>query len=67
MTRPCAICRRPAVKDGNKFWPLCSERCSMADLGKWLAEDYRVPADPDPDDAEALEAAMAAADDPKQS
>jgi endogenous inhibitor of DNA gyrase (YacG/DUF329 family) len=23
--------------------PFCSERCRMADLGRWLSEDYRVP------------------------
>lgn len=48
-TRRCPICRNTAVKDGNKFWPLCSERCHLVDLGKWLGEEYRVPGDPDPD------------------
>jgi endogenous inhibitor of DNA gyrase (YacG/DUF329 family) len=23
--------------------PFCSERCKLADLGRWLSEDYRVP------------------------
>jgi endogenous inhibitor of DNA gyrase (YacG/DUF329 family) len=46
MTRKCPLCRRDAVKDGNKFWPLCSERCHLIDLGKWLGEEYRVPAEP---------------------
>jgi uncharacterized protein len=23
--------------------PFCSDRCRMADLGRWLSEDYRVP------------------------
>ncbi len=41
MKRACSICRGEAVKDGNKFWPLCSERCSIIDLGKWLGEAYR--------------------------
>ncbi len=48
MTRACALCGKPAVREGNKFWPLCSERCSLVDLGKWLGEEYRVPGDPDP-------------------
>ena len=26
----------------NRFRPFCSERCQMADLGKWTDEDYRV-------------------------
>jgi endogenous inhibitor of DNA gyrase (YacG/DUF329 family) len=25
------------------FRPFCSERCRMADLGRWLSEGYRVP------------------------
>ena len=31
----------------NQWRPFCSERCRMIDLGKWAADDYRVP-DPDP-------------------
>ena len=27
----------------NRWRPFCSERCKMIDLGKWAAEDYRVP------------------------
>jgi hypothetical protein len=23
--------------------PFCSERCRLADLGRWLSEGYRVP------------------------
>jgi len=30
----------------NKWRPFCSERCRMIDLGKWAAEDYRMPEDP---------------------
>jgi endogenous inhibitor of DNA gyrase (YacG/DUF329 family) len=45
-------CRRRAV---DPAWrPFCSERCKLADLGRWLSEDYRVPdhAPPDrPEDA----------------
>jgi uncharacterized protein len=48
MTRACALCGKAAVREGNKFWPLCSERCSLVDLGKWLGEEYRVPGEPDP-------------------
>lgn len=47
----CAICakvieRRPT----NRWYPFCSDRCRMIDLGKWLAEDYRVPVKPEEDD-----------------
>ena len=34
-----------SVKDGNKLWPFCSERCHLVDLGRWFGEEYRVPAD----------------------
>jgi endogenous inhibitor of DNA gyrase (YacG/DUF329 family) len=38
--------------------PFCSDRCRMADLGRWLSEDYRIPGDPldAPEDAPAGEA-----------
>lgn len=28
--------------DANAFFPFCSERCKMIDLGHWFAEDYRI-------------------------
>jgi hypothetical protein len=43
----CPICRGVAVKDGNKVFPFCSERCQLVDLGRWLTEEYRVPEEPD--------------------
>jgi uncharacterized protein len=44
---PCAYCRRhPAVPDWR---PFCSERCKLADLGHWLAGEYRVAGDPPPE------------------
>ena len=47
MTSPttgrCPTCRGEAVKDGNKLWPFCSERCHIVDLGRWLGEEYRIP------------------------
>ena len=48
----CAHCRqRPA----DPAWrPFCSERCKLADLGRWLRGEYRVPGEavppPPPDD-----------------
>jgi endogenous inhibitor of DNA gyrase (YacG/DUF329 family) len=34
----------------NEWRPFCSKRCRMIDLGKWAAEDYRVPGSEDPPD-----------------
>jgi len=45
----CPICKKPAVADHR---PFCSKRCSQIDLGRWLGEVYRAPADDDPGDAE---------------
>ena len=30
--------------------PFCSERCKLADLGRWLSGDYRIGGDPLPAD-----------------
>jgi endogenous inhibitor of DNA gyrase (YacG/DUF329 family) len=42
----CPTCRRVASRDGDRrdpFWPFCSERCQLVDLGRWLGEDFRIP------------------------
>ena len=40
----CAHCRTPIERTGNDFFPFCSHRCQMVDLGKWLGESYRLAA-----------------------
>jgi tRNA threonylcarbamoyladenosine biosynthesis protein TsaE len=37
----CRICGGRADPSGA-FAPFCSDRCRMADLGKWFSEDYRI-------------------------
>ncbi len=32
-------------------FPFCSPRCRTIDLGRWLGEDYRVPGQPEEEDA----------------
>jgi endogenous inhibitor of DNA gyrase (YacG/DUF329 family) len=27
------------------YFPFCSERCKTIDLGRWLGETYRIPAE----------------------
>ncbi len=27
----------------GKFYPFCSNRCKLIDLGKWLDADYKIP------------------------
>ena len=38
----CARCGKPAVQ---AYRPFCSKRCADLDLGKWLNEEYRFPAE----------------------
>ena len=45
----CVYCRQRPVEDAWR--PFCSERCKMADLGRWLSGDYRVPVREHDDDA----------------
>ena len=44
---PCPYCDKPAAV-GSRWFPFCSERCKMADLGRWMREDYTI-SDPVPD------------------
>jgi hypothetical protein len=36
----CVYCRQKPLEP--RWRPFCSERCKMADLGRWLRGDYRV-------------------------
>ncbi|HDS85613.1 MAG TPA: DNA gyrase inhibitor YacG [Phycisphaerales bacterium] len=56
MTYQCPICGKvipsaSTADDGKKhinapFFPFCSERCRLVDLGAWLDERYKVCAEP---------------------
>ena len=39
MTLKCPICKRP-VSAGEDFFPFCTERCKLIDLGNWATEKY---------------------------
>ena len=44
MEPNCAICGEfVAPKAVNPFHPLCSKRCRLVDLGRWLGEAYTIP------------------------
>jgi uncharacterized protein len=45
----CPICGKPVLV---AFRPFCSRRCADVDLGRWLTEGYRIPAEreDEPDD-----------------
>ncbi|HEX2972556.1 MAG TPA: DNA gyrase inhibitor YacG [Tepidisphaeraceae bacterium] len=45
----CPICKREVdEKERDKpksFYPFCSERCKLIDLGRWLGGKYQIPCD----------------------
>jgi endogenous inhibitor of DNA gyrase (YacG/DUF329 family) len=57
----CPICEKAvAARAANPKFPFCSERCRMADLGRWLNEEYRIPVQEPEDEGEDGGAAGAA-------
>lgn len=42
----CPICGKPVAAS---YRPFCSRRCADVDLGRWLTESYRIPADSEED------------------
>lgn len=44
--RACPTCGNPVAID---YRPFCSRRCADLDLGRWLREDYRIPAEEPPE------------------
>ena len=46
----CPICRKPVSDDppadgAKNYFPFCSERCKLIDLGRWLEGRYQIPVD----------------------
>jgi hypothetical protein len=57
MKLKCPICKKKEVALGEPDFPFCSERCRLIDLGKWAAEEYRIPVAGDPRQPESDEEA----------
>lgn len=49
MIVKCPTCAVAVEWEATPTRPFCSERCRLLDLGKWLNEEYAIPAD-EPDD-----------------
>jgi uncharacterized protein len=47
----CPICKKEASPD-NEFYPFCSERCKLIDLGNWASEKYVISTPVQPEDLE---------------
>lgn len=49
----CPICGKPAEwSPANPYRPFCCQRCKQIDLGAWANEDFRMPAESPPADAQ---------------
>jgi uncharacterized protein len=51
----CPICKKDVTPE-SEFFPFCSERCKIIDLGNWASEKYVVSTpiqhdDPENDDS----------------
>ena len=45
----CPTCRRPfrgPDLGALPYFPFCSERCQLVDLGRWIDGDYSIPGPP---------------------
>ena len=47
----CPICKKDVVAE-NQFFPFCSERCKIIDLGNWASEKYVISTPIQPTDSE---------------
>lgn len=46
-TPTCPICRKEVESlSENDYFPFCSKRCKLQDLGKWFDEDYSITMTP---------------------
>jgi endogenous inhibitor of DNA gyrase (YacG/DUF329 family) len=43
----CPICKKPVdqseKRNSRSYYPFCSERCKLIDLGRWLGGKYQIP------------------------
>lgn len=50
---PCPICQKRMEVRQLTDWPsfpFCSPKCRLIDLGRWLGEEYRMPAEEEDSD-----------------
>jgi len=45
----CPTCGKPVPWTPEQRWrPFCCERCRLIDMGEWLSEAHRIPAEDAP-------------------
>jgi endogenous inhibitor of DNA gyrase (YacG/DUF329 family) len=42
MKHRCPTCQKPTDSESDRYFPFCSERCRVRDLGAWASEKYVV-------------------------
>jgi len=42
-------------KQAARYFPFCSDRCRLIDLGRWLDGKYQIPVDVDEDQSSAAQ------------
>ena len=47
----CPICKKD-VSEESRFFPFCSERCKIIDLGNWASEKYVISTPIQPNESE---------------
>jgi hypothetical protein len=48
----CPVCNSLFNPEKSPVMPFCSGRCKEIDLGRWLGEQYSLPADPEAEEGE---------------
>ncbi len=43
----CSECKKDVLFEGNPYFPFCSERCQLIDLGAWLEGRYVISGNED--------------------
>jgi endogenous inhibitor of DNA gyrase (YacG/DUF329 family) len=47
----CPICKKEVTPEGE-FFPFCTERCKIIDLGNWASEKYVISTPVQPDESD---------------
>ncbi len=60
MEHRCPVCRKTVetsvrAKSGKeRFFPFCSRRCKLVDLGAWLGAEYKIVSNSQPEESTEL-------------
>jgi len=49
MNHRCPLCDKPVKASSTEWFPFCSDRCKLVDLGVWLDAEYRITCEVQPE------------------